>query len=128
MSAEIHIQPKSGVLVRGKSMRVPISLNVSEPLKVRGVHAEFRGAEETKAHYTTYNAATKTTQVHTAVQHVDHVRREFHLSGRPRRGAFGNIADALATMLGRGEHEVLQPGRHPFEVEVDVPAEAPGSF
>ncbi|MBW3539132.1 MAG: hypothetical protein KY476_02580 [Planctomycetes bacterium] len=101
---------------------------LGEPLKVRGLHATFHGAEETKATYTTYNAATKSTQTHTAVEHNDIVRSEFLLSGRERKGFFGNIADGFSTLFGGGEHEILEPGEYPFEVDVQVPAGARPSF
>jgi hypothetical protein len=128
MAVQILIEPKSSVLVRGKVQQVPITLVVDEPLKVRGLHALFHGAQETKATYTTYNAATKSTQTHTAVQHVDVVRRAWVLSGNERMGCFANLADGLATLFGGGEHREMLPGKYPFDVEVEVPGDAPGTF
>lgn len=125
---EIKIVPAFAQLVPGQSQRVGITLIVDKPIKVRGLHATFWGAEETKATYTSYNAATKTTQTHTAVEHSEIVKSEFILSGDERKGFFGNIADGLATMVGAGDHEVLEPGEYSFEVDVQVPEGAPAGF
>lgn len=122
------IQPTSDVLVPGEAVRVPIVLRLTDAIKARGIHATFHGAEETKATYTTYNAATKTTQTHTAVEHVDIVKREYLLSGREREGFFGNLADGFATLFGGGDHDLLEPGEHSFEIEVQLPADARGSM
>lgn len=126
--AEIRIESSIDELVPGQTSRIPIVIVLEEPLKVRGLHATFHGAEETKATYTTYNAATKSTQTQTAVQHTDIVKTDYVLSGNERKGFFGNVADGLATMFGSGDHDVLQPGEYPFEVEVQVPPEARSSF
>lgn len=125
---EIRIQPPSATLTPGQSYRVPILLRVDEPLKVRGVHATFHGAEETTATYTTYNAATKATETHTAIEHFDIVKEMFLLSGQERKGFWGNFADGFATLLGGGEHDVLDPGEYSFEVEIQAPADARPSF
>ena len=130
--AAIRIQPPSDVLVPGEATRIRLTVVLDEPLKVRGLHATFHGAEETKAVYTTttYNAATSTaqTQTHTAVQHVEIVKRDYLLSGRERQGFFGNLGDAFATLLGGGEHDVLEPGEYPFEIEVLVPPNGRPTF
>lgn len=126
--SEILIQSSDSRLVPGEPTTVPIILRLDRETKVRGLHATFHGAEETKATYTTYNAATKSTQTHTAIEHVDIVKNEIRLSGNERMGFFGNLADGLATLLGGGEHEVLQSGDYPFEIEVEVPKDARPSF
>lgn len=125
---EIRISPPSDELTPGNPTRIPIVVVIDQPLKVRGVHAKFHGAEETKATYSTYNAATKTTTTHTAVEHVDIVKSEYVLSGREQKGAFGNVTDAFATLFGGGDHDVLQPGEYPFEIEVRLPDDARDSF
>ena len=126
--SEVRIQPASQTLVPGETARIPIRIVLDEPLKVRGLHATFHGAEETTATVTTYNAATKSTQTHTVVEHVDIVKTEYLLSGRERQGFFSNVADAFATLLGGGEHDVLDPGEYTFEIELTVPADARPSF
>lgn len=125
MSA-IRIQPPSDALVPGEATRIPLVVVLAEPLKVRGLHAAFHGAEETKATYTTYT--NNSLQTHTAVQHADIVKREYLLSGRERQGFFGNLADGFATLLGGGDHDVLEPGEYPFEVEVQVPPNGRPTF
>ena len=112
--AVLRIQPATDELIPGEVARIPLVADLDEALKVRGVHATFHGAEETKATYTTYNAATKSTQTHTAVEHTDIARSEYLLSGEERKGFFGNVADGFATFLGSGEHEVLEPGEYPI--------------
>ena len=124
----IRIQPASDVLVPGEPTRVPIVIVLDTAIRARGVHATFHGAEETKATYTTYNAATKSAQTHTAVEHVEIVKREYLLSGSERKGFLGNVADGFATLFGGGEHDVLERGEYPFEVEVQVPPDARPSF
>ena len=124
----IQIESTVDHLTPGATVRLPVLLVLNKALKVRGVHATFHGAEETKATYTTYNAATKTNQTHTAVEHIDIVKSEFLLFGSERKGFFGNLTDGFATLLGGGKHEVLQPGEHPFEVEVRIPQDARPSF
>ena len=125
---EIHIQSTSSELVPGQTCRIPIEVVIDQPLKVRGLHATFHGAEETQATYSTYNAATKTTQTQTTFEYFDIVKEEYVLSGREKKGFFGNVADGLATLVGSGEHDVLDPGTYPFEVDVCVPADARPSF
>ena len=53
MANEIRIQPPSEQISRGKPMTVQATVKLDEPLKVRGIHAKFHGAEETTAVYTT---------------------------------------------------------------------------
>jgi len=125
---EIEIQTSTDQLVPGETTRVPILLKLGKTTRVRGIHAVFQGAEETTATYSSYNAATKSTQTHTAVQHVEIVKAEFILSGREKSGFFGNVADGLATIFGGGEHDMLEPGEYPFEVELAVPHDARSSF
>lgn len=124
--AAIRIESASDVLIPGETTRIPLVFALAEPLKVRGVHAIFHGAEETKATYTTYT--NNSVQTHTAVQHADIIKREYLLSGRERQGFFGNLADGFATLFGGGEHDVLQPGEYPFEMEVQVPPNGRPTF
>ena len=128
MSSEIYIQPPSEQIVRGKPMTVPITVVLDRPLKVRGIHAKFHGAEETKAVYTTTSVDSKgrtTIQTHTAVQKVDITTQAYLMSGNERFGFFGNLSDAVATIFGGGQHETMQPGEYPFEIEVAIPEDAP---
>jgi hypothetical protein len=126
--AEIRIESTSSELVPGQTSRISIVVVLAKALKVRGLHATFHGAEETKATYTTYNAATKSTQTQTAVECVDIVKTDYVLSGREQKGFLGNMADGLATIVGSGDHDVLEPGEYPFEIEVQVPRDARASF
>lgn len=128
MSNQIVIRPPADELPRGKTMKVPITLRLESPVKVRGIHARFHGAEETKATYTTTSTSGKgqtTTTTHTAVEHVTITEREQLLEGRERAGFFGNLWDAVATMFGGGRHRVMSPGEYDYEVEVSIPADAP---
>jgi len=128
MSNEIRIQPPTEQIVRGKPMTVPITVVLDRPLKVRGMHAKFQSAEETKAVYTTTSTDSKgrtTTQTHTAVQQVDITTQAHLMSGNKRLGFFGNLSDAVATIFGGGQHETMQPDEYPFEIEVSIPEDAP---
>ena len=129
-SDELVITPPRDQLVRDEPMRVPIVLRLATPCRVRSVFANFRGAEETKATYTTQTPGPKgqmTTQVRTAIECVEIVKREWLLAGSERRGFFGNLADSLATLFGGGRHERMTPGTYRYEVELTVPPDAPAT-
>ncbi len=126
-SAELVINPPSDTLVRDELVRVPIVLRLATPRRVRSIVANFRGAEETKATYTTTTVGAKgqvITQIHTAVEHVDIVKREWLLAGNKRLGFIGNLVDSLATMLGGGRHKRMMPGENLYEVEITIPQDA----
>lgn len=124
----LQIRSPTDELSPGETARIPIFLVLDRAIRVRGIHATFHGAEETKATYTSYNAATKTTETHTAVEHVDIVTSGYLLSGRERKGFIGNIADGFSTLLGGGAHDVLEPGEYPFEVDIQIPPDGRASF
>ena len=91
MANEIRFQPPASTLVRGQTITVPIVLALERRLKVRGIHAKFLGAEETKAVYTTTRTDSKgrvTTQTHTAVQQVEIVSQRHLLAGNEQKGFF----------------------------------------
>jgi len=130
MPNQLVIRAPAGLLTRGQSFAVPIVLTLEEPLKVRGIHARFWGAEETKADYTTTSTDDKgntTTNHHTAVEHVNVVDQQSTLQGQQQHGFFYNLGDGLATLFGGGKHEVLAPGEYPFELQITVPEGAPAT-
>lgn len=130
MANEIRIEPPAMTLVRGQAMTVPVALALDRRLKVRGIHAKFLGAEETKAVYTTTRTDSKgriKRQTHTAVQQVEIVSQVHLLAGNEKKGFFGNMSDAVATVFGGGKHDTLEPGEYPFEVEVSIPDDAPAT-
>lgn len=128
MPNQLAIQPPSGQLARGETLVVPIVLTLEKPLKVRGIHARFWGAEETKATYTTTGTDSQgntTTDTHTAVEHVNVVDQQSLLAGHEQQGFFRGLWDSLATSVGGGRHEIMEPGEYPFSIEVTVPQDAP---
>lgn len=128
MSSGILIQPQTRRLTRGEPTRALVTISFDAPLKVRGIHARFRGAEETKADYTTTSTdgdGNSHTDHHTATEYVDITTQAFLLRGRERLGFLGNLSDGIATLFGGGVHEVLAAGEYPFEVEVVIPDDAP---
>ncbi len=128
MASRILIEPPSDILIRGQTQSVPVTLFLDKPLKVRGIHGDFSGVEETKAVYTTTTTDSKgnvKTQTHTAVEHEPIVTKAELLAGNRRLGFFGNVSDALSTMFGGGKHDLLDPGEHRFEVELSIPGDAP---
>lgn len=130
MSNQISFAAPSEELTRGQSVQVPIVLWLESLIKVRGIHAHFHGAEETKATYTTTTSSGKgqvTTTTHTAVQHVTVVEKEHLLAGRERAGFFANLGDAVCTLFGFGKHRVMSPGEYEYAVEVEIPADAPAT-
>ena len=125
---EIRIQSPVETLVRGQTIQVPIVLMLEDRLKVRGIHATFLGAEETRAVYTTTHRDSKgrvTTKKHTAIERVEIVSQERLLAGNEKLGFFGNMSDAMATVFGAGKHDTLEPGEHEFSVEISIPDAAP---
>jgi hypothetical protein len=131
MANAIRILPPKEILTRGELMRIPIAIVLDKPLKVRGIHAKFHGAEETKAVYTTTSTDSKgvtTTHTHTAIEHNNIVSQEYLLAGNPKLGFMGNVTDAAATLLGGGKHQVFEPGEYPYEVELSIPVDAPATF
>ncbi len=127
MANEIRIQSPTETLQRGEKVQIPVILWLERRLKVRGIHAKFLGAEETKANYTTTSTDSKgrvTTHTHTAVQHVEITSQQQLLAGNEPLGFFGNMSDAVATVLGAGQHDTLEPGEHAFSVEISIPADA----
>lgn len=128
MPNDVRIHLPTDQIVRGKPVTIPITVVLDRPLKVRGIHAKFQGAEESKAVYTTTSTNSKghmTTHTHTAVQQVDITTQAHLLSGNERLGLFGNLSDAVATIFGGGHHERMQPGEYAFEIEVSIPENAP---
>ena len=128
MTNAISIDPPSGELVRGESMKIPIVLRLESSIKVRGIHSHFHAAEETKATYTTTSTDSKgrvTTTTHTAVEQVSITDQKHLLAGRERRGFFANLFDAIKTFFGGGRHQVMEPGDYEYLVDVSMPASAP---
>src|SRR5437667_12066460 len=89
-------------LIRGQAVSVPIALNLTKRLKIRGIQAVFRGVEETEATYTTHTG--KTTQTHTATQQVELFRQCFQLAGRAAPGFLAGLGEAVDTVAGTVEH------------------------
>ena len=112
-------KPPAETLVRGQS--IPVVLALDRRLKVRGIHAKFLGAEETTAVYRIGKHR------HTAIQQVEIMSQVQLLAGSEKMGFFGGMSDAMATMFGGGKHDTLEPGEYPFEVEVSIPDDAPGT-
>jgi hypothetical protein len=130
MSNRISFAPADDELQRGQLVQVPIVLRLEHAIKVRGIHAHFHGAEETKATYTTTTTNGKgqvSTTTHTAVEHITLVEKEHLLAGRERAGFFANLGDAISTLFGGGRHQLMPPGDYEYTVEVAIPADVPGT-
>ncbi len=127
----IEILSEQTQLIRGAAIEVRIRIRFDKPTRVRGIRAEFYGAEKTKADYTvtTTDSKGKTrTETRTAIQHVDIVCEKFLLHGEERKGFFSRIGDSVATLFGGGSHEVMGPGGKEFVPRLTVPEDAPHSF
>jgi hypothetical protein len=128
MSNSISIDAPTHELQRGESMEIPIVLRLESAIKVRGIHARFSGAEETKATYTTTSTNSKgstTTTTHTAVEYANITEQKKLLAGNERAGFFANLADAVATLFGGGRKKVMPPGDYHYLIEISMPATAP---
>lgn len=70
------------------------------------------------------------------MEHVNVVDQQSLLAGHEQQGFFRGVWDSLATAVGGGRHEIMEPGEYPFSIEVTVPrvlrlrtpARIPGSF
>lgn len=114
----------------GQTVLVPIVVEFDQPTKVRSISADFRGYEESKADYTVSSTDSKgktTTSTETAVQRVTIVEQELQFFGE-KVGFFRGMGDALATMVGGGNCETLDPGSYEYELEVAIPETAPATM
>ncbi len=131
MGKNIDIRLDQTDLVRGQKARVKVRIRFDKPTKVRGIRAQFHGFEKTKASYTTTETGadgkTKTV-TRTATEYVDIVKEDFLLLGDDRKGFFSRIGDSMATMVGGGDHELVEPGEKEFTIDVEIPHDAPASF
>ncbi len=130
MGKTIHFEADTR-LGRGQANPVKIIVDFDKPTRVRGIHATFHAAEKTVANYTvtTTDAKGKTrVETRTAVEYSNIVKETFLLFGNARKGFFSRLLDSLLTWIGRGQHEVVQPGHREFEVNLKIPDQAPASF
>ncbi len=123
---EAEITMEESELVPGGRATLRFRITAHAPVKLRGAHVHFRGFEETKAVYTTSDG--KTTTTHTAVEKHVLVEGRETILGKPPAGFFSNLADGAMTLLGGGDHEILEPGRHEATLRVELPGELPPTF
>ena len=131
MSKNIQILSQWKQLSRGGEMPVRVLVNFERPTKVRGIRAEFYGAEKTEATYTvttTDGKGKSKTETRTATEYVDIVKEDFLLFGQERKGFFARLWDSLTTWFGGGSHQVVDPGEHEYLINVKIPPQAPASF
>ncbi len=131
MSRQIEFIAGSNEVVRGAKNSLIARITFDRKTKVRGIHARFYAAERTEATYTTTSTDSEgntTTQTHTAVDFVPIADQYFHLAGEALPGFFKVVGDALASLVGGGDHEVMEPGQYDFPLEFWIPSDAPASF
>lgn len=131
MPQKIRIESDGNLLSRNEAMPVRVFVNFENATKVRGIHAEFYGAEKTEATYTvtTTDSKGKTkTETRTATEYTEIVNEQFLLLGEPRKGFFSRLSDSMATWVGGGSHEVVEPGEHEFALSLKLPHDALASF
>ncbi len=131
MSDKIQIDATTERLFPGETKTVKVRIRFDKPTRVRGIRAEFHGAEKTEATYTTTSTDSKgktQTKTQTATQYVDIVREKLLLQGSERKGFFARLLDSLATWFGGGQHTLVQPGELEFSVPVKIPEHAAASF
>ncbi len=131
MSLSITLHPEHELLMRGKDLNVRVVINATEEKKIRGIQAKFNGYERTEATYTvttTDHKGRAKTETRTAVEHHYIVQQEFLLAGTAPLGFFSGIGDAVSTMFGGGQNEILPAGEHEFQVTLNVPHDAPATL
>lgn len=131
MGRKISVFGAGDLLTPGKTFETSVRIELDKPTRVRGIKARFYGAERTKANYTTTSVDSKgrmKTHHHTAVDYVPIVEEHFVLHGTPSAGFISGIGDAVSTMFGGGQSELMEPGTYEFPVSLAIPKDAPPSF
>ena len=131
MAEKIQILSDQTLLSRDDEMPVRVLVQFEKPTKVRGIRANFHGAEKTEATYTVTTTDSKgqaKTEIRTTTEYVDIVKKEFLLHGEERKGFFSRLGDSMATWFGGGSHDVMEPGEHEFSLNLRIPDNAPASF
>ena len=131
MGDNIRFDIKDLRLEASEKVVVPVVVRFDKPTKVRGIHAEFFGAEKTQAVYTKTTTDSKgrvKTETHTATEYDEIVKEEFLLMGEERKGFFSRLGDSAATWVGGGSHEIVEAGEHKFPVTIQLPPKARASF
>jgi len=125
-NVEAEITLEEVELVAGGRATLRFRMMAHAPVKIRGAHVHFVGFEETKAVYTTSDG--KTTTTHTATERKVLVQESRTFRGKAPAGFFSNLADGALTLLGGGDHEILEQGRHDVSLQVALPADLPVAF
>ena len=131
LSRKIEFLAETDEVQRGTTHPVTVRITLERATKIRGIHARFYAAERTEANYTeTYMDAKgkPQTRMQTAVEYTTIADDYFHLAGEPKPGLFTVVGDALASLIGGGGHEIMNPGQYEFPIEIKVPENCPPTF
>ena len=131
MSAKIEILNPPETLPRGQTTPLQIKVIINKPVRVRGIRANFHGAEKADAQYTVTVRDSKgrsRTETRTATSYRDYVKEDYHLAGDEKLGCFAGLMDSILSVFGGGSGERMEPGEYLFDVGVTIPNDAPGSF
>ncbi len=127
MAGPIDIKFSQATLYPGSAVQAQIVIEVTKPTKVRNITARLHGFERAKAEYTSTDADGDS-KTQTATINVDILNEEFLLTGDKRKGFFGRLGDSASTLIGGGDHELLEPGTYEYTVDLNIPESAPPSI
>ena len=127
MASPIKITLSNDLIYPGTTLQAHVVIQVDKPTKVRNITARLHGYERAEAEYTETDAegdSVKKTETVT----VELIDEKFLLLGKPRKGFFGRLSDSATTLVGGGDHEVLQPGTYDYTVDLEIPDTAAPSI
>lgn len=106
----------------GDRVRLSWELHWPYARRVRGVHWEFEGSEQTRITVSSGKHST------THREHHRVLRRGGTLWGQAAQGFLSNVADGLASLVGRGAADELPAGTYHWATLLTLPDDAPASF
>lgn len=127
MASPINISFSQQAIYPGSTTQAKIVIDVSKPTKVRNITARLDGFERAKAEYSETDADGES-EKKTARVSVELLKEEFLLTGDKRKGFFGRLGDSASTLVGGGDHELLEPGSYEYNVDLNIPESAPPSI
>ena len=127
MASPITITLSNDLIYPGTTTQANVVIQVDKPTKVRNITARLHGYERAEAEYTDTDAEGDSVKK-TETVIIDLLDEEFLLLGKPRKGFFGRLSDSASTLVGGGDHEVLQPGTYEYTVDLEIPDRAAPSL
>lgn len=126
MASPVRIEIENSTVLPGESTQAKVFVTIEKSTRVRNITARFYGYEEVEATVTERDSDGDSKTV-TRTERTTIVDETFLLLGDERKGFFGRLADSASTIMGGGDHEVLEPGEYEYTVDLAVPESATAS-